>query len=56
MKKRKEKKKKKKKKKKKEKWWGKRKTPQNCKSPIQRWRFITTIESVTEYTPIHIHP
>ena len=33
----------------------KRKTPQNCKSPMQRQRFIT-IESVTEYiytyTPI----
>ena len=33
---------------------GKRKTPQNCKSPMQRQRFITTIESVTKYT--HIHP
>ena len=27
---------------------GKRKTPQNCKSPIQRQRFITTLKSVTE--------
>ena len=35
---------------------GKGKTPQNCKSPMQRPRFITTIESVTEYTHIHIHP
>ena len=33
-----------------------RKTPQNCKSPTQRQMFITTIESVTEYTHIHIHP
>ena len=32
----------------------KKKTPQNCKSPMYRQRFITTIESVTEYT--HIHP
>ena len=32
----------------------KRKTPQNCKSPTQRQRFITTIKSMTEY--IHIHP
>ena len=32
----------------------KRKTPQNCKSLMQRQRFITTIESMTEYT--HIHP
>ena len=30
----------------------KRKTPQNCKSPMQRQRFIKTIESVTEYTHI----
>ena len=34
----------------------KRKTPQNCKSPTQRQRFITTIKSVTEYTHTHIHP
>ena len=34
----------------------KRKSLQNCKSPMQRQRFITTIESVTEYTHIHIHP
>ena len=27
----------------------KRKTPQNCKSPMQRQRFIRTIESVTKY-------
>ena len=32
----------------------KRKTPQNCKSPMQRQRFIT-IKSVTEFTHIHIH-
>ena len=25
-----------------------RKTPQNCKSPMQRQRFITTIKNVTE--------
>ena len=42
--------------KKKEKKGGKRKTPQNCKNPTQRQRFITTIKSVTEYTHIHIHP
>ena len=34
----------------------KRKTPQNYKSPMSRQRFITTIESVTEYTHIYIHP
>ena len=34
----------------------KRKTPQNYKSPMSRQRFITTIESVTEYTHIHIPP
>ena len=34
----------------------KRKTPQNCKSPMQRQRLIIIIESVTEYTQIHIHP
>ena len=34
----------------------KRKTPQNCKSPTQRQRFITTIKSVTEHTHIHTHP
>ena len=34
----------------------KRKTPENCKSPTQRQRFITTIKSVTDYTHIHIHP
>ena len=30
--------------------WGKKgkKTPQNCKSPMQRHRFMTTINSVTE--------
>ena len=33
---------------------GKRKTPQNCKSPMQRQMFITPVENVTEY--IHIHP
>ena len=26
----------------------KRKTPQNCKSPTQRQRFVTTIKNVTE--------
>ena len=35
---------------------NKRKTPQNHKTPIQRQKFTTTIESVTEYTHIHIHP
>jgi len=30
-----------------------RKMPQNCKSPTQRQRFVTTIKSVTEYTQIH---
>ena len=35
---------------------GKRKkTPQNCKSPMQRQRFVTTIESVTEYTHTYIY-
>ena len=34
----------------------KRKTPQNCKSPMQRQRFITTVKSVTEYTHKQIHP
>ena len=34
----------------------KKNIPQNCKSPMQRQRFITTIKSVTEYTHIHIHP
>ena len=34
----------------------KRTTPQNCKSTMQRQRFMTTIENVTEYTHIHIHP
>ena len=29
---------------------GKRKTPQNCKGPMQWQRFVTTIKSVTEYT------
>ena len=33
-----------------------RKTPQNCKSPIQMRRFITIIKSVTEYTYPQIHP
>ena len=33
-----------------------RKTPQNCKNPIERRRFITIIKSLTEYTHIHIHP
>ena len=33
----------------------KRKTPQNCKSPMQRQRCIATIKSVTEYTHTHIH-
>ena len=32
----------------------KRKTPQNCKSLMQRQRFIT-IEDVIEYTHIHRH-
>ena len=32
-----------------------RKFSQNCKSSVQRQRFIT-IKSVTEYTHIHIHP
>ena len=32
-----------------------RKTPENCKSPISRQRFIAKIEIVTEYTYIHIH-
>ena len=31
----------------------KRKTPQNCKSPVERQRFITTIKNVTGYTDIH---
>ena len=35
----------------------KRKTPQNCKVPTQRQRFITTVKSVPEhthtYTPIN---
>ena len=34
----------------------KRKTPWNCKRPMQRQKFVTTIVSVTEYTHIHIHP
>ena len=34
----------------------KRKTPQSCKSPTWRQRFIATIKSVTEYTHIHIYP
>ena len=34
----------------------KAKTPHNCKSPMQRQRFMTTLKSVTEYTHIHIHP
>ena len=33
----------------------KRKTPQTCKSPTQRQRFITTIKTVTAYMHIHIH-
>ena len=33
----------------------KRKTLQNCKSPTQRQRFITTMKSVTEYTHTHIY-
>ena len=33
----------------------KRKAPQNGKSPTQKQRFITTINSVTEYTHIHIY-
>ena len=33
-----------------------RKTPQNCKSPTQRQRFIATIKNVTEYKHILIHP
>ena len=38
--------------KKKEKKGGGRKTPQNCKSPMQRQRSLATTKSVTEY--IHI--
>ena len=38
----------------KEKKGEKRKTPQNCKGPMQRQRLITRIKSVIEYT--HIHP
>ena len=34
----------------------KRKIPHNRKSPMQRQRFITTIESVTEYTQKHVYP
>ena len=34
---------------------GKRKISQNCRSPMNRQRFIT-IGSVTAYTHIHIHP
>ena len=30
----------------------KRKTPQNCKGPMQMQKFITKIKSVTEYTHI----
>ena len=30
------------------------KTPQNCKSPMQRQRFMTTIKNVTAYTHMHI--
>ena len=33
----------------------KRKTPQNCKSPMNSQRFKTTIKSVTEYMHIHIY-
>ena len=33
----------------------KKETPPNYKSPTQSQRFITKIESVTEYTDIHIH-
>ena len=33
-----------------------KKTPQSCKSPTQMQRFIATIKSVSEYTPIHTHP
>ena len=33
----------------------KRKTPQNCKSPTYRQRFITPLKNVTEYTHIHTH-
>ena len=35
---------------KKEKW----KPPQNCKSPMQKQRFITTIKCETSYTCTHI--
>ena len=42
------------KKRKEKKWKKKGKTPQNCKNPMQRQKFITTIKNVTEYT--HIHP
>ena len=35
---------------------GEKETPQTCKSPTQRKRFITTTKIVTEYTHIHIHP
>ena len=31
----------------------KRKTPQNCKSPTQRQRFITAIKNVTEEKKKH---
>ena len=41
---------------KKAKKFKKRKTPQNCKSPTQRQRFIITIKSVTEYTRMYIYP
>ena len=30
--------------------WNKRKTPQNCKGPMQGERLITTVKSVAEYT------
>ena len=45
-----------KRKEKKEKQRTKKKTPENCKNPSQRQKFITTVKSVTEYTHIHIHP
>ena len=35
---------------------GKKTTPQNCKSPTRRQKFITTIKSVTEYAYIDIYP
>ena len=33
----------------------KRKIPQNCRNPMERQKFITTIESMNEYTHTHTH-